>query len=112
MSNFRPLPHPSQASSNSLVYLSIWPKPRSQAIGLIQPWSRSQVSALLNLSWEGRSTVVGKTSRFKGWTSGTGGRREKAPHKGTFGPRRLRHTGCLFPVSISAGRIDPQPCAA
>lgn len=65
MSNFRALPHPSQASSNSLVYLSIWPKPRSHAIGLIQSWSSSQVSALLNLSWEGRSTPVSKTSLSK-----------------------------------------------
>lgn len=44
MSNFRPppgpppVPHPSQTSSNSLVYLSIWSRPKSHTIGLIQPW--------------------------------------------------------------------------
>lgn len=65
MSNFSPLPHPSQASSNSWVYRSIWSKPRRQATGLIQPWSRSQVSTLLNWSWEGWSPVVSKTRLSK-----------------------------------------------
>lgn len=82
MSNFRPPPRPSRASRNSSVYLSIWPKPRSPAIGLTQPLPRSQVSALLNLSWEGRSAAVSKPPPFKGWTSGTGGRRAK--RKGSF----------------------------
>ncbi|KAJ4948680.1 hypothetical protein JOQ06_020210, partial [Pogonophryne albipinna] len=40
-----PLSHPYLASSNSLVYLSIWPQPRSQAIGRIQPGSSSQAGS-------------------------------------------------------------------
>lgn len=110
-----PLPHPSQASSNSWVYLSIWPKPRREATGLIQPWSRSQVSTLFNWSWEGWSTVVCKTRLSKKThprPAGQQGGEKKTFGWGSFIPCRPQHTGCLFYFFFSAGCIDPQPGAA
>lgn len=113
MSNFRPLPRPSQASTNNLVYLSIWPEPRSCATGPTRPWSYSQVTAALLNFKAGRYRAMQwvETLAFKAWTRGTAGRgvRRKKPTttmcSAAFKPRLGLF---VFPLSISTGCIDPR----
>lgn len=110
MSNFRPLPRPSQASTNNSLCRSIWLKPRSRATGPARPWSGSQVSALLNFK-AGRhgATRREKALPFKagtGGTAGRSGRREKTQQQCAPLLLNLRHTGCLFfALSISTGNV-------
>lgn len=107
MSNFRPLPRPSQASTNKLVYLSIWPKPRNCATGPTRPWSCSQVSALLNFK-AGRYGAMQrvKTLPFKAWTGGTAGRSGRRKKMCSVAFKPSTHRLFVFALSISTGCID------
>lgn len=113
MSNFRPLPRPSQASTNNSLCRSIWPKPRSRATGPARPWSGSQVSALLNFkAGRHRATHRVKALPFKagtGGTAGRSGRREKKHNNNvlrgfqTFDTQAVCFSPSPFPRDVLIG---------
>lgn len=100
MSNFAPLPHPPQAFSRVLVFLSIWPRPRGHAIELTVLLKVSGVSTI-EFKMGGTERCIEKSRPFKTRTSGPAGQRHRAVSTWWTSAH-----GSLFPFSVSTGCID------